>query len=123
MKDQTLSSAAEGVTYSKGKFTKGKWTFGNHHCGDGMRVFVQHEDDADQHDAICDIENWQTEEETHANAYLISSAPELLEACKLARTYLGKIVADGLLTNCAVSPKRALAIIDGAISRAIETTS
>ncbi len=100
--------------------TKGKWIFGNHHClvGDGMRVFVQHEHDADQHDAICDLELWQTEEETTANAHLISAAPDLLEACKLARTYLGKIVADGLLTNCVMSPSRALTIIEGVIAKA-----
>ncbi len=68
--------------------TKGKWTFGNHHCGDGMRVFVQHEADTDQHDAICDLETWQTEEETKSNAQLIASSPDLLEACKKARHQL-----------------------------------
>ena len=33
-------------------------------------------------DAIADIDDWQTPEETEANARLIAAAPELLEACK-----------------------------------------
>ncbi len=57
-------------------------------------------------------------EQDESDARLISSAPDLREACLLARTYLAKIVADGLLTNCVISPSRALAIIEGAIARA-----
>ena len=65
-------------------YTKGNWTYGNHLCSDGMRVFVRHEADNDQHDAICDLETWQDETETEANARLISAAPDLLVACKVA---------------------------------------
>ena len=54
----------------------------NHLIGDGWRVFVRHNADIDQHDAICDLETWQTEEETEANARLIAAAPDLLEALK-----------------------------------------
>ena len=66
------------------KHTRGLWQADRHHIGDGWRVFVKHKADADQHDAICDLETWQTKEETRANAALIASAPELLEACKMA---------------------------------------
>ena len=40
---------------------------------------------------------------------------ELLQALKMARKYIAKIVADKLLTQCAIQPKRALIIIDNVI--------
>ena len=46
---------------------------------------------------------------------MTSREKELLEACKLARKYLAKVVAEGLLKDCVIQPKRALLIIDGAI--------
>uniref|UniRef100_A0A6M3JR48 Uncharacterized protein n=1 Tax=viral metagenome TaxID=1070528 RepID=A0A6M3JR48_9ZZZZ len=63
--------------------TKGQWIADNHLLGDGWRVFIQHGAGNDQHDAICDLETWQTEKETEANARLIASAPDLLEACEI----------------------------------------
>lgn len=62
--------------------TPGPWKAGRHNIGDGWRVFVKHHADADQHDAICDLETWQSEKATKANATLIAAAPELLIACK-----------------------------------------
>lgn len=41
---------------------------------------MDHHNGLDMHDAICDLETWQTEEQTEANARLIAAAPELLEA-------------------------------------------
>jgi len=40
---------------------------------------------------------------------------DLYKACKLARAYLGKAVADNLMANCARPPKFALAKIDAAL--------
>ena len=66
------------------KFTPGKWIADRHICGDGWRVFVQHTAENDQHDAICDIETWQSDEQTKANAFLIAASKKLLACCKLA---------------------------------------
>lgn len=62
------------------KHTEGKWKAAKHLIGDGWRVFVQHEADADMHDAIADLETWQTDGTTEANAHLIAAAPEMLAA-------------------------------------------
>ena len=65
------------------KHTPGPWKYAPHLCSDGYRVFVPHEADNDQHDAIADLETWQTPEQTEANARLIAAAPDLLQAVKL----------------------------------------
>ena len=44
-----------------------------------------------------------------------SREKELLEACKLARKYLARVVAEDLLNDCVIQPRRALLIIDGII--------
>ena len=62
--------------------TKGTWKATRWNIGDGWRVHVLHTADNDTHDAICDLETWQTDKETVANARLIAAAPELLEALK-----------------------------------------
>ena len=56
-------------------------------------------------------------EETEANVYLIAAAPDLLKALKLARAYLGKAVADGLMQNCARPPQHALSVVEAAIAK------
>ena len=66
------------------KHTPGPWKADMHHIGDGWRVFVQHKAESDQHDAICDLETWQKDRETQANARLIAASPALLEACEMA---------------------------------------
>jgi len=60
------------------KHTPGPWKHAPHLCSDGYRVFVPHEADNDQHDAIADLETWQTPEQTEANARLMAAAPDLL---------------------------------------------
>jgi len=62
------------------KHTPGQWTHAKHLIGDGYRVFVDHGNGQDMHDAIADLETWQTDEQTEANARLIAAAPDLLEA-------------------------------------------
>ena len=42
----------------------------------------------------------------------------LLEACKLGRKYLAKLVAEGLFTECVITPTYALRFIDKAIKKA-----
>jgi len=64
------------------KHTPGPWKADNHIIGDGWRVFVPRHDEADQHDAIADVETWQSDTETEANARLIAAAPDLLDALK-----------------------------------------
>lgn len=43
---------------------------------------------------ICELSDWMGEEEMKANATLIASAPELLEALVYARRFLEQSVAD-----------------------------
>ena len=61
--------------------TKGPWSATRWAIGDGWRVHVLHTADNDVHDAICDLDTWQSDDQTEANARLIAAAPELLEAC------------------------------------------
>ncbi len=75
--------------------TPGTWKADRHLISDGWRVFVQHNADNDQHDAICDLETWQSDEQTEANARLIADAPRLaeenatlLDALKMAVRFL-----------------------------------
>lgn len=42
----------------------------------------------------------ETEPEELANAYLIASAPELLEACKRALPWMGKLIASRVHEDC-----------------------
>jgi len=53
-----------------------------------------------------------------ADAKLIARAPDMLAALELAALYLGKVVADGLLDDCVLSPKRALDKINVVIAKA-----
>ncbi len=65
---------------------------------------------------ICLIAVRLMEGKTEANAQLIASAPELLEACKLAAKYVAKMVADDIQT--AMPPQTALDRIEQAITNA-----
>lgn len=51
-----------------------------------------------------------------ADGILIHAAPDLLFACKIARAYVAKMVADNI--NTAIPPARALQIIQNAIEKA-----
>lgn len=48
----------------------------------------------------------------------VNAHDDLLAALNVASKYLGKIVADGLMTNCAVPPEKALKMIMDAIAKA-----
>lgn len=112
-------------------YTKGEWIADNHHIGDGWRVFVRHNADIDQHDAICDLETWQTEEETEANARLIADAPqlaeenerlrtvnaELIHACELALKALSVEYGDGKGTVDATKALHAFGNLKAALAR------
>lgn len=72
------------------KHTPGPWevsTFAAHTDKAGLPAGVYTvEDDGSDGDYVCMIEtDWIEPDEAHANAQLIASAPELLEACKEAR--------------------------------------
>lgn len=58
------------------KHTKGEW------ISSGYRVDV---DVADGLSGICEMSDWMEECEMKANAKLIAAAPELLEACIIAK--------------------------------------
>ena len=81
------------------KHTPGPWKYAPHLCSDGYRVFVPHEADNDQHDAIADLETWQTPEETEANACLIAAAPDLLAACEKLADHMDFMPTDGILPD------------------------
>uniref|UniRef100_A0A6M3LWM1 Uncharacterized protein n=1 Tax=viral metagenome TaxID=1070528 RepID=A0A6M3LWM1_9ZZZZ len=95
------------------KHTKGPWKAGHHHIGDGWRVFVQHQADDDQHDAICDIETWQTKEETQANAALMAASPELLEACKEVEALLWGNPTQEDINKAFYTVREAIAEVEG----------
>jgi len=57
-------------------YTKGPWKI--EHKPNMGRHFVHGPDN----NAVCKMADSRTSEETKANAHLIASAPELLEACK-----------------------------------------
>lgn len=50
----------------------------------------------------------------------IEAMPAMIQALKLARTYLGKAVADGLMQNCVRPPQFALKKIEAALKQAGE---
>ena len=56
--------------------------------------------------------------EAEANARLIAAAPALLEALEMANKYLGKAVADDLMSGCVVPVSRAFEITEHAIAQA-----
>lgn len=90
--------------------TSGQWTY-SARIDEGYRV---HTIAGGMADAIADIDEWQTKEETEANARLIASAPELLATLKLSLQYLHKMEADGVKTALPV-----LAVINR-VGQAIE---
>lgn len=48
--------------------------------------------------------------------------PEVIDALDLAIQYLGKVVADGLLTDCAVHPQQALERCEAALRKGLNVT-
>jgi hypothetical protein len=70
-------------------------------------------------DAIADIDEWQTLEETLHNARLISATPELLEACKRSLPWLSKALAEDINKDCAMPNdlNQTIALIKFALSK------
>ncbi len=54
----------------------------------------------------------------HVTARIHAAAPELLEALRVAVSYIGKGVADGAFFNCAVSGEKALEKMQATIRKA-----
>jgi hypothetical protein len=76
---RTQQPTQEGMMSAQ--HTPGPWKAAPHLLGEGTwRVFVPKAADDDMHDAIADLEHWQSFGATEANARLIAAAPTLLEA-------------------------------------------
>ena len=74
------------------KYTQGKWEV-SRRIDEGYRV---HTVSGGRADAIADLDEWQTKEETEANANLIAAAPGLLEEHKQWAKILGHIIVRAL---------------------------
>ena len=55
-----------------------------------------------------------------ANARRIVAAPEMLQALELANKYLGKALADNLMSDCVMPVGRAFAIVSDVLAQAKE---
>lgn len=109
---------------SEGKHTKGPWFYNDGEKGKYFPHVVLGGDNPKSGHYItvntCGGHNGGQMNECQANARLIASAPDLLEACEAALPWIGKMIADGAHMN-SVAPNAcvgAMQRMDAAIRKA-----
>ena len=98
------------------KHTKGKWEV--EICGETLATYIVTKDNEN----IAQL-SWTVfgadREEIDANARLIASAPELLEACKLANRWFEKLTQDKDFVSLDIELCRLLNLANNIIKQAI----
>lgn len=85
----------------KVKHTAGPWAIDYHDTIGHIKSIAPHERGATPTVARYDLPEFIIPlDEQKANAYLIASAPELLEACKRALPWMGKLIASRVHEDC-----------------------
>lgn len=100
------------------KHTPAPWVTENVASGkDLVYVRIQRKENRDKVVAFAGVYKQKDEEEAEANAKLIASAPELLEACKYARQTLIEI---SKVVNLGSADSKVLFLIKQAIEKATQ---